>query len=220
MARTGNRRRGRKLPTHRIEALTDGVFAIAITLLAIEISVPIVDSARSVDLVDALLKQWPSYVAYAVTFFLVGAYWINSHRMLFLIRGVDHTFLILTIFCLMAIAVIPFPNAVLAHYLTDPALRGVAIGVYGLAMLVLAVLFTVTAWYAYLGGLFRLDVDRAKILAVLKSYAAGPVVYLIGTVLSLWVPIVSLIIFLLVPIGFLFEGPIAKIDEGYLPEEA
>jgi len=195
------------------------VFAIAITLLAIEITVPIVDSTRGSDLADALLHQWPSYVAYAVTFFIVGAYWINHHRMFFLLRGVDHTFLILNILCLMAIAIIPFPNAVVAEYLTDPALRGVAAALYGLAMLMLAIMFNVVWWYADLRGLFRVDVDKAKVRKVLRTYLTGPVIYLIGLVISMWAPTVSLIIYFVVPFGYLFEGPVGEIDEGYIEME-
>jgi uncharacterized membrane protein len=215
-SRTGGGRPNRQLPTRRLEALVDGVCAIAITLLAIEITVPIVDSTRSGDLVRALLDQWPSYVAYTVTFFIVGAYWINHHRLFFLLRGVDHAFLILNIFYLMAIAIIPFPNAVLAEYLTNPSLRGVAAAVYGLSMLVLAALFNATWWCAYVRGLFRPDVDRLQIRSVLRSFVAGPVIFLVALALSAWVPTVSLIIYLTVPFGYLFEGPVGKIEEGYL----
>ena len=206
----------RQLPTRRLEALVDGVFAIAITLLVLEIRVPIVDSARGGDLAHALLDQWPSYVAYTITFFVVGAYWINHHRMFYLLRGVDHTFLILNIFCLMAIAIIPFPNAVVAEYLRDPAMRGVAAAVYGLAMFTLAVMFIVTFWYASLKGLFREGVDTAKVRKVLRSYAVGPVIYLLGIVLSGWAPLAVLIVYFLMPLGYLFEGPVVEIDEGYL----
>lgn len=209
----------RLLPMRRLEGLIDGVFAIAITLLALEIAVPTVESTRSGDLVDALVRLWPSYAAYAVTFFIIGAYWVNWHRTFSLLRGIDHTFLILSILCLMAIAIIPFPNAVLAEYLTDPDLRGVATIVYGLAMLILAVVFDVTAWYAYRRGLFRPDVDRAKVARVIRGYWAGPVVYLAGILISLWAPEVSLVIYVLIPFAYLFEGPVRDIDEGYLDDE-
>ncbi len=206
----------RQLPTRRLEALVDGVFAIAITLLVIEIKVPIVESGNSSDLVGALLHKWPSYVAYAVTFFIVGAYWINHHRMFFLLRGVDHKFLLLNILCLMAVAIIPFPNAVLAEYVNDPDMRSVATVVYGIAMLVLAVFFNLTWQYAARRGLLRLDIDRAKVQKVLRSYAFGPVIFLAGIALSGWAPVPVLIVYLLSPLGYLFEGPVAKIDEGYL----
>jgi uncharacterized membrane protein len=209
-------RSDRHIPVRRLEALFDGVFAIAITLLALEVSVPIVDSVRSADLVDALVDEWPSYIAYAVTFFIIGAYWVNSHRIFTLLRGIDHTFQILTILFLMAIAIIPFPNAVLAEYLTDPALRGVATQVYGLGMLVLAVMFNVVSWYAYRRGLFRPDVDQAKVRKVLMSYLAGPALFFAGLVLSFWTPELVLILFVLVPFAYLFEGPIRDIDEGYI----
>jgi uncharacterized membrane protein len=193
-----------------------GCLRIAITLLVIEIKVPVVESEHSSDLADALLELWPSYLAYAVTFFLVGAYWVNHHRMFFLLRGIDHTFLILNIFCLMAIAIIPFPNAVVAEYLTDPNLRGVAAGVYGIAMLTLAVLFTVTWWYAYRRGLLRPEVDMAKVRKVLRSYAASIVIFSGGIILTNWSPLAALILFMLLPLAYLFEGPVGSIDEGYL----
>ncbi len=208
----------RQLPTRRLEALVDGVLAIAITLLVIEIKVPLIHSEESSDLADALIDLWPSYLAYAVTFFVVGAYWINHHRMFFLLRGVDHTFLILNIFCLMAIAIIPFPNAVVAEYVTDPAHRGVATALYGLAMFALSLVFNIVWWYAERKGLLRPEVDSAKVRKVLRSYGFGPVLFVIGTVVALWQPIPVLIVFLVVPIGYLFEGPVAQIDEGYLAD--
>ncbi len=206
----------RQLPTRRLEALVDGVFAIAITLLVIEIKVPLIHSDDPSDLADALIDLWPSYLAYAVTFFVVGAYWINHHRMFFLLRGVNHTFLILNVFCLMAIAIIPFPNAVVAEYVTDPVHRGVATALYGLAMFALALIFNIVWWYADRKGLLRGDVDRAKVRRVLRSYAFGPVLFLVGTIVALWHPIPVLFVFLVVPLGYLFEGPVAQIDEGYL----
>lgn len=206
----------RQLPTRRLEALVDGVFAIAITLLVIEIKVPLVHSEESSDLADALLELWPSYLAYAVTFFVVGAYWINHHRMFFLLRGVDHTFLILNVFLLMAIAIIPFPNAVVAEYVLDPAHRGAATALYGLAMTILALVFNIAWRYAFRRGLLRPGVDRAKVRTVLRSYAFGPVLFLAGTVAAFWQPIPVLVVFLVVPLGYLFEGPVAQIDQGYV----
>jgi uncharacterized membrane protein len=209
---------GRYLAVDRLAALTDGVFAIAITLLALEVTVPIVEAgAEESDLGTALVEQWPSYAAYIVTFFLVGAYWFNHHRMFNLLRGVDHRFLVLNIFFLMAIAIMPFPNALLAEYLLEPEQQGVAIGVYGLAMMALAVMFNLVWWYAgWRRRLLRPDCDYRLVRKVLNSYLMGPVVYGIGVVLSFFAPVISLIIFLLIPMGYLFEGPVAKVDAGYI----
>lgn len=211
-------REARYLAVHRLAALTDGVFAIAITLLALEVSVPLVEQgATGSDLAAALVNQWPSYAAYMVTFFLVGAYWFNHHRMFNLLKGVDHRFLVLNIFFLMAIAIIPFPNALIAEYLLKPEQQGVAAAVYGLTMLALAVMFNLVWWYAGWGQrLLRPDCDYPAVQQVLKSYLVGPAIYLAGLVVAFFAPIVSLVIFVLVPIGYLFEGPVAKIDAGYL----
>jgi uncharacterized membrane protein len=207
----------RLLDVGRLEALTDGVFAIAITLLAIEIGVPHIESDRSGDLLEALVDQWPSYLAYAVTFFLIGAYWINHHRMFKLLAGVNHTFLVFNILFLMAIAIIPFPNAVLAEYLQSPELRGVAAALYGLAMVALAVTFNMVWWYAAgKGNLLRPDCDMVKVRKVLRSYLMGPVTYAVALAISLFAPEVALVIYLLVPMGYFLEGPVKHVEAGYM----
>ena len=212
-------REARSLAKGRLEALTDGVFAIAITLLVIEIPVPSVEPGES--LARAILDQWPSYGAYTVTFFLVGAYWVNHHRMFTLLKGVNHTFLLLNVVFLMAIAIIPFPNALLAEYTLEPELRSVAAAVYGLAMLALAILFNVVWWYAGgRGRLMRDDCDVGKVRKVLKSYLIGPILYLTGVILAFVQPVASLVLFVLVPFGYLAEGPVKEIAQGYLETDA
>lgn len=212
----------RHLAVDRLAALTDGVFAIAITLLSLDVAVPTIAGAGSgSDLIEALIDQWPSYLAYTVTFFLIGAYWINHHRMFNLLRGVNHTFLILNIFFLMAIAIIPFPNAFLAEYARDPELRGVAAAVYGLAMVALAAMFNLVWWYA--GRNMRLvepDCDPARVRKVLNSYLVGPIAYGLAVLLTLVAPLVSMVMYLLIPIGYLFEGPIGTIEIGYLDDRS
>ena len=210
----------RKLGVGRLEALTDGVFAIAITLLAIEIAVPHIESASGGDLRQAIVDEWPSYAAYAVTFFLIGAYWMNHHRMFRLLTGITHRFVIINIFFLMAIAIIPFPNAVLAEYLVEPELRGVAAGLYGVAMIALAVMFNLVWWYvARHPSLLRPDCDRAALRKVLRSYLMGPVAYGVALAISFVAPLVTVALYAAIPLGYLFEGPVKTIDAGYMPEE-
>ena len=208
----------RHLAVDRLAALTDGVFAIAITLLSLDVVVPTIrDAASGSDLIDALIDQWPSYLAYTVTFFLIGAYWINHHRMFNLLRGVNHTFLILNIFFLMAIAIIPFPNAFLAEYGRDVNLRGVAAAVYGLAMAALAVMFNLVWWYAgWNMRLFDPACDPDRVRKVLNSYLAGPIAYGLAVAITPVAPSVSIAVYLLIPMGYLFEGPIGGIEAGYL----
>src|SRR5688572_14528133 len=98
--------------TARLEAFSDGVIAIAITLLILEIEVPHAGPGQS--LVSALAEQWPSYAAYVVSFLTVGIMWINHHHMFTQIERANHTFLLLNVIWLMMIGAIPWPTALVA----------------------------------------------------------------------------------------------------------
>jgi uncharacterized membrane protein len=93
--------------TARLETFSDGVIAIAITLLILEIKVP--HPALGQSLADALAHEWPSYAAYVVSFLTIGIIWVNHHHMFTLIGRANHTFLMLNVVFLMFIAAIPFP---------------------------------------------------------------------------------------------------------------
>ena len=99
--------------TTRLEALSDGVFAIAMTLLVIEIGVPHVDAGQGLG--DALLDMWPSYFGYAVGFMTIGVMWANHHQMFKDIERADHMVTVLNLVLLLGIAFVPFPTAVLAE---------------------------------------------------------------------------------------------------------
>ena len=99
----------------RIEAFSDGVFAIAITLLVIEIGVPHIQG-EGTTLSHALLEQWPSYLGYAISFLQIGVIWANHHNRFRFIARSDHILLFLNILFLMCVAFIPFPTALLAEY--------------------------------------------------------------------------------------------------------
>src|SRR5919205_946635 len=104
--------------TGRIETFSDGVFAIAMTLLVIEIGVPhIGDEAEGTTLFGALVAQWPSYLGYTISFLQIGVIWSNHHNRFSFIERSDHILLFLNILFLMCVAFIPFPTALLAEYL-------------------------------------------------------------------------------------------------------
>ena len=100
---------------NRLEAFSDGVFAIAITLLVIELHTPEVGEGGS--LAAALWAQWPSYVAYLVSFLTIGVIWLNHHRVFTQVALVDGPLLVLNLVVLLWTALIPFPTAVVARYL-------------------------------------------------------------------------------------------------------
>jgi uncharacterized membrane protein len=108
---------GDEKETGRIEAFSDGVFAIAITLLVLELKVPhLEDGGAGGSLARALARQWPSYVALVTSFFTILVMWANHHRMFNVVRRVDAPFLYANGLLLLLVTVVPFPTAVLAEY--------------------------------------------------------------------------------------------------------
>lgn len=111
--------RGNGSETARVEAFSDGVFAIAITLLVLDLKVPR-DLAPTASLTGALLRQWPSYFAYLTSFLTIGIMWLNHHRLYTLIRRSDHVLLLLNGLLLLGVSVVPFPTSLVAAYLGAP----------------------------------------------------------------------------------------------------
>ncbi|GAA2746454.1 MULTISPECIES: TMEM175 family protein [Kitasatospora] len=129
--------------TSRLEAFSDGVFAIAITLLVLDLNVPEPDSLDGQSLTSALAHQWPAYFAYLVSFLVIGIIWINHHAMCALARRVDRRTLFANLFLLLTVSVIPFPTRLLAAYLTAPhGDAETAAAIYALTMVAMGIAFT------------------------------------------------------------------------------
>ncbi len=162
--------------TSRLEAFSDGVFAIAITLLILSIGVPHVDANES--LTHALLHLWPSYVGYGVSFLTIGVMWINHHHMFKDIVRVDHTLLVLNLLLLMGIAFVPFPTAVVADYVRDSHHRLEAALTYGCTFVVIAIFFDALWLYAS-SGMRLIDdhVSETRVLSRTRRYLPGPLLY-------------------------------------------
>jgi len=101
----------------RLEAFSDGVFAIVITLLAFDLKRP--DVGADASLASALWDQWPAYLAYFVGFLQIGVMWLNHHRLFHQVRAVDGVLLVLNLNLLMWVVLVPFPTAVVAEHLRD-----------------------------------------------------------------------------------------------------
>jgi uncharacterized membrane protein len=129
------------LTKNRLEAFSDGVFAIAITLLVIEIRPPTLTEGES--LAEGLWDQWPSYLAYFLSFLVLGVMWLNHHRILEPARRVDGVVLVLNLNLLLWAVLIPFPTAVLADFLREGGSDAeTAVGLYGGVILLAAIAFT------------------------------------------------------------------------------
>ena len=177
--------------TQRLEAFSDGVFAIAITLLIIEIGVPHVEAEES--LTRALLDLWPSYFGYAVSFLTIGVMWINHHYLFKDIARVDHTLLVLNLLLLLGVAFVPFPTAVLAEYLRESDHQLEATLAYGGTYTIISVFFVAFWLYASSGRrLIDEHVSDARLQSRTRRYLPGPLVYIATLVLAFITPWISL----------------------------
>ena len=158
-----------------MEAFSDGVFAIAITLLILEIRVPRGDVPGGLG--PALARLWPSYLAFFASFATIGVMWVNHHRLFSLIVRRDDGLIGLNLLLLLGVTWVPFPTALLAEHLRGPDQRVAGI-VYGATFLFLAVVFNVLWHYVRRRGLVMQHIHVASIT---RQYAVGPLLYAVTT---------------------------------------
>jgi uncharacterized membrane protein len=188
--------------TGRLEAFADGVFAIAATLLIIDVTVP----ARSTALGHAVVHAWPEYAAYAVSFVTIGIMWLNHHQCLRQIGAVDRTFMVLNMFLLMCIAFVPFPTKLVALHLRDGGERVAAL-TYGVTLTLTAVCFAAFWFYAARNDrLIAEDADPRVIKGISRSYLPGAPIYGIATLVALWDAKVAVALFAAIAVFYLVES--------------
>lgn len=180
------------MKTNRIELFSDGVFAIAITLLVLEIKVPEGDSLGL-----GLLRLWPSYLAYAISFIVIGAIWINHHAMFSWIVRADQRLLFLNTLHLMFIAFLPFPTAVLAEAFHTGADQNIATAFYSGTLTMIGVLVNAMWWYAASRSELLNDaISAEQAKAIGKRFLVGPIGYGVATILAFVSPWLSIAIFI------------------------
>jgi TMEM175 potassium channel family protein len=165
--------------TNRIEAFSDGMFAIAITLLILEIKVP---ASGPGGLAKALGQQWPSYLAFLLSFFYIGVMWMNHHRMFTHIRRSNDTLLVLNLLLLLGVTAVPFPTAVLAANLGTPDQRTAAL-FYNGVFVVIALFFNVLWRYAVSRQLLDKGLESSASM-ISRQYAVGPLMYVLCMALA------------------------------------
>src|SRR5438034_9996612 len=126
------------MTTCRLETFADGVFAIAATLLILNVDAQV--GAAHTDLGARLLHPWPAYVAYAVSFLTIGIIWVNHHTVMTQVARADRTFLFLTVVFLLCVAFIPFPTRLVAEHVRDEGARAAAL-TYGITLTATEVMF-------------------------------------------------------------------------------
>ena len=162
--------------TTRLEALSDGVIAVAITLLVLDLAVPHVGDAS---LGEALVAQWPSFAAYVTSFLVIGILWMNHHALFRQIRYVNRALMLLNLVFLMLVVAIPFATSLAADYLIEPGPNAkLAMAIYSVLGLAIAVVM-VLLWRYVLDRpeLLEPNVDVQAARRFLPRFSLGIVVY-------------------------------------------
>ncbi|HEY7017430.1 MAG TPA: TMEM175 family protein [Gaiellaceae bacterium] len=182
------------MSTARLETFADGVFAIAATLLILNVDAQIRDG--STGLGHRLVEIWPSYIGYAVSFVTIGIIWSNHHTVMAQLGRVNRTFMMLNVFLLLCVAFIPFPTRLVAENLQDRSELEPAALAYGATMTVMSICYLSLWLYAIAGGrLLRADSDRRTVSGITRSYLPGAPTYLMATLVALVSPLASVVFF-------------------------
>jgi uncharacterized membrane protein len=178
--------------TGRVEAFSDGVFAIAITLLILAVGIE--QALGQGSLGQQLVDLWPAYVAYAASFLTIGIMWVNHHAVFRQFARVDRPLLLLNVLLLMLIAFVPFPTRVVADHALSADDRQAAALLYGTTMTITAILFF-CVWIYGSRRVLRPDADPREVSGITRSYLPGAPIYATATLVALVSPIASLVLF-------------------------
>ena len=199
--------------TQRVEALTDGVFAIATTLLVLNLGVR--GGLPHGEFLAALRALGPKVLAYVVSFLVIAVYWIGHHNQFFWIRHVDRTLIWITTFFLMGIAFIPFSTSLIADYPHEV----LAVLIYGSNVMFAGVVLLVHWKYATgPAKLVTQPIDRRLSAIMSRRILLGIGYYAVGTLLAFISPIISVILFAGLPLPYFLRS--SEIDRHIRREQA
>ena len=188
--------------TARLETFSDGVFAIAATLLILDVRI------EGHHLASELRHIWPSYAAYAVSFITIGVMWINHHAVFEQIAKADRRFLMINVVFLSLIAFVPFPTRLVAEHLRDDQLRAAAVA-YGITLTLTAIFYNVLWFYAARGHrLLRADADDAVVRGISRSYKPGPYIYLGATLAAIVSPVLSVALYAAITVFYVIDSAV------------
>lgn len=212
---------GEDVSKSRIEAFSDGVIAVAITLLVLDLRVPAPEAGTS--LAHRLGEQWPSYLAYAISFVAIGIIWINHHTMLRRLVGVDHSVLVLNLLLLLCVVVLPFTTSLIASYLTAPAGGHLAAVIYAGSFLVTSLVFFALQAHLMLRRmhLLRRQFTESERRSVLVRGAIAVPAYAVAAAGGLVTPYLTLGICVVMGLFYLLTSPGAQgAVEGHVDPES
>jgi TMEM175 potassium channel family protein len=189
----------------RLETFADGVFAIAATLLILNVDAQVGTGAGNLG--NRLLEIWPSYIGYAVSFVTIGIIWSNHHTVMNQLSRVDRTFMLLNVFLLLCVAFLPFPTRLVAEHLRDRHDLEPAALSYGATMTVMAIAYISLWFYAIRGRrLLRPDSNPRTVSGITRSYLPGTPLYLTATLIALVSPLASVALFGAIALFYVIES--------------
>jgi TMEM175 potassium channel family protein len=181
----------------RFSAFSDGVFAIAITLLVLDLAVPAASGDR---LLRALLEEWPSYLGYVVSFFTIGAVWMAHTAINECLERASTPLLRLNLLLLFFVAFLPFPTHLMDEYVRQSSAERVAVTSYGLVLLAMNVALTVVWRHALTGQQVRGDADPERIRDLTHKLTPGVGFYVVAIAVGLLWPIAAVILYLVIAV--------------------
>ncbi len=191
------------ITTARIETLTDGVFAIVMTILVFNFHTPLKELVQQFGLMHELATLVPNLIGYAITFVILGVLWVGHHNQFFYIRRADRVLLWINIFFMMCVALLPFSAELLSEYGQDH----VSIIVYNINLILAELLLFVHWWYATRDNhLLSQEIDPFTRHIVYRRILTPPALYLLAILVSFVNVQVSIAIDILVPIIYVLPN--------------
>jgi uncharacterized membrane protein len=187
----------------RIEAFSDGVFAIIITLLVLEINVPEIDMHNSANqLTQALIHLFPKFLSWVISFLMIAVIWVNHHRILESVKLIDRKFFWLNINLLLWTSFIPFPTALLGDYADNK----MAASFFGIVLSFTAIAFVLLRLHLVRNPALRHEAvsEISAKRALKRSVVFGPLLYWLGASMAWIIPVLAWCIYLLIPFFFIF----------------
>lgn len=199
---------------NRFEAFSDGVFAIAMTLLVIEIKVPDLSGATASTAINVLIHASSHILSYITSFLVIGVLWLNHHTLFHLLKRVDRVALTINLILLMCIAFIPFPTALIGEY---SKLQPIVM-FYGLTLSLTGIVYNILWFYVVRQYLWNHPQANRRFIYQASLWSAGyPILYLIASLLSLSNTTLSAILYILIPLFYLLPSSIDR-QLGSLPD--
>ena len=212
---TVKRDHSRGLPPNRLETLADGVFAIAMTLLVLDLRLP--GTLGASGLSGDLAALWPKFATYFISFVVLGIYWFAHHQVFYFLARVNRTIVWLNILFFMGVALTPFAASLLGSYPEDR----VAIAFYGVLLGVLPLLgYGIWRYMTGDRGLVDQELDPALVRKIRAWFLGGPAVVPIALGLSFVSTYLSLLVYLVLPAIYVFSNPVDRYLEELREESA